>query len=240
MLLPLQAESPTSSRPVVTYALLAANVAVFLFQAVLSPLGEQIFIFKTAAVPFELTHFVDRDTIPIPGTSVLYPDALVPFPLTLFTAMFVHGGFMHLGGNMLYLWIFGNSVESAMGSARYLLFYILAGLCATLVHVMSEPDSAIPMIGASGAIAGVLGAYFILYPRAYIKTFVLLFIFIQIIHVPAVIILGIWFLRQILGIGSDGVAWYAHIGGFLIGMFLVRRFLKSRPRTIYIDPKGEW
>lgn len=240
MLLPLQAESPTSSRPVVTYALLAANVAVFLFQAVLSPLGEQIFIFKTAAVPFELTHFVDRDTIPIPGTSVLYPDALVPFPLTLFTAMFVHGGFMHLGGNMLYLWIFGNSVESAMGSARYLLFYILAGLCATLVHVMSEPDSAIPMIGASGAIAGVLGAYFILYPRAYIKTFVLLFIFIQIIHVPAVIILGIWFLRQILGIGSDGVAWYAHIGGFLIGMFLVRRFLKSRPRTIYIDPRGEW
>ena len=240
MLLPLQAESPTSSRPVVTYALLAANVAVFLFQAVLSPLGEQIFIFKTAAVPFELTHFVDRDTIPIPGTSVLYPDALVPFPLTLFTAMFVHGGFMHLGGNMLYLWIFGNSVESAMGSARYLLFYILAGLCATLVHVMSEPDSAIPMIGASGAIAGVLGAYFILYPRAYIKTFVLLFIFIQIIHVPAVIILGIWFLRQILGIGSDGVAWYAHIGGFLIGMFLVRRFLKSRPRTIYIDPRSEW
>ena len=240
MLLPLQAESPTSSRPVVTYALLAANVAVFLFQAVLSPLGEQIFIFKTAAVPFELTHFVDRDTIPIPGTSVLYPDALVPFPLTLFTAMFVHGGFMHLGGNMLYLWIFGNSVESAMGPGRYLLFYILAGLCATLVHVMSDPDSAIPMIGASGAIAGVLGAYFILYPRAYIKTFVLLFIFIQIIHVPAVIILGIWFLRQILGIGSDGVAWYAHIGGFLIGMFLVRRFLKSRPRTIYIDPRGEW
>ena len=240
MLLPLQAESPTSSRPVVTYALLAANVAVFLFQAVLSPLGEQIFIFKTAAVPFELTHFVDRDTIPIPGTSVLYPDALVPFPLTLFTAMFVHGGFMHLGGNMLYLWIFGNSVESAMGPGRYLLFYILAGLCATLVHVMSEPDSAIPMIGASGAIAGVLGAYFILYPRAYIKTFVLLFIFIQIIHVPAVIILGIWFLRQILGIGSDGVAWYAHIGGFLIGMFLVKRFLKSRPRTIYIDPRGEW
>ena len=240
MLLPLQAESPTFSRPVVTYALLAANVAVFIFQAVLSPLGEQIFIFKTAAVPFELTHFVDRHTIPIPGTSVLYPDALVPFPLTLITAMFVHGGFMHLGGNMLYLWIFGNSVESAMGSVRYLLFYILAGLCATLVHVISEPDSAIPMIGASGAIAGVLGAYFILYPRAYIKTFVLLFIFIQIIHVPAVIILGIWFLRQILGIGSDGVAWYAHIGGFLVGMFLVRRFLKSRPRAIYIDPRGEW
>ncbi len=240
MLLPLQAESPSFSRPVATYALLAANVAVFIFQAVLSPLGEQIFIFKTAAVPFELTHLVDRGTIPIPGTSVLYPDALVPFPLTLFTAMFVHGGFMHLGGNMLYLWIFGNSVESAMGSARYLLFYLLAGLCATLVHVMSEPDSAIPMIGASGAIAGVLGAYFILYPKAYIKTFVLLFIFIQIIHVPAVIILGVWFLRQILGVGSDGVAWYAHIGGFLVGMFLVRRFLKSRPRKIYIDPRGEW
>ena len=240
MLLPLQAESPSFARPVITYALLAANVAVFLFQWVLGPVGEQIFIFKTAAVPYELTRFVDRDTIPIPGTSLLYPDALVPFPLTLFTAMFVHGGFMHLAGNMLYLWIFGNSVESAMGAGRYLLFYLLTGLCATLVHVISEPDSAIPMIGASGAIAGILGAYFILYPRAYIKTFVLLFIFIQIIHVPAIIVLGIWFLRQILGIGSDGVAWYAHIGGFLVGMVLVRRFLQRRPRTIHINPGGEW
>ena len=240
MLLPLQAESPSYGRPVITYGLLAANVAVFLFQFVLGPVGEQIFIFKTAAIPLELTHFVDRNEIPIPGTSLLYPDALVPFPLTLFTAMFVHGGFMHLAGNMLYLWIFGNSVESAMGAGRYLLFYLLTGLCATMVHVVSEPDSAIPMIGASGAIAGILGAYFILYPRAYIKTFVLLFIFIQIIHVPAIIVLGIWFLRQILGIGSDGVAWYAHIGGFLVGMVLVRRFLQRRPRTIHIRPGGEW
>ncbi len=240
MLLPLQAESPSFSRPVVTYALLLANVVVFLFQWLQGPLGEQIFIFKTAAIPFELTHFAARDEIPIPGTSLRYPDALVPFPLTLFTAMFVHGGFMHLAGNMLYLWIFGKSVESAMRSSRFLLFYLLTGLCATLVHVLSEPDSTIPMIGASGAIAGVLGAYFILYPRAYIKTFVLLFIFIQIIHIPAVIILGIWFLRQILGIGSDGVAWYAHIGGFLVGMLLVRRFLTRRPRTISINPGGEW
>ena len=187
-----------------------------------------------------MTHLIGRNTIPIPGTSLLYPDALVPFPLTLLTAMFVHGGFMHLGGNMLYLWIFGNSVESAMGSARYLLFYIMTGLCATLVHVMSEPNSVIPMIGASGAIAGVLGAYFILYPKASIKTFILLFIFIQIIHVPAVIILGFWFLRQILGIGSDGVAWYAHIGGFLVGMFIVRRFLKRGTSMIDIDRKDKW
>ena len=240
MLLPLQAESPTFLRPVATYALIVANVAVFIFQVVLGPLGEQVFIFKTATIPFEMTHLIGRNTIPIPGTSLLYPDALVPFPLTLLTAMFVHGGFMHLGGNMLYLWIFGNSVESAMGSARYLLFYIMTGLCATLVHVMSEPNSVIPMIGASGAIAGVLGAYFILYPKASIKTFILLFIFIQIIHVPAVIILGFWFLRQILGIGSDGVAWYAHIGGFLVGMFIVRRFLKGGTSMIDIDRKDKW
>ena len=198
-------KAPSFSRPVVTYVLLAVNAAVFLFQAVLSPLGEQVFIFKTAAVPFELTHFVDRGTIPIPGTSVLYPDALVPFPLTLFTAMFVHGGSCISAATCF---TFGSSAtawKAPWGSARYLLFYLLAGLCATLVHVMSEPDSAIPMIGASGAIAGVLGAYFILYPRAHIKTFVLLFIFIQIIHVPAVIILGIWFLRQILA--SAATAW---------------------------------
>ena len=105
---------------------------------------------------------------------------------------------------------------------------------------MSEPNSVIPMIGASGAIAGVLGAYFILYPKASIKTFILLFIFIQIIHVPAVIILGFWFLRQILGIGSDGVAWYAHIGGFLVGMFIVRRFLKGGTSMIDIDRKDKW
>ena len=240
MLLPIQDENPTYSKPVITVALLSANVMVFIYQMILGPAGEQLFIFGTAVIPYELTHFVDRTTFAIPSTRYAYPAALLPFPLTLFSAMFTHGGFMHLGGNMLYLWIFGNNVEDAMGHGRFFIFYMITGLGATMVHVLSDPNSTIPMIGASGAIAGILGAYFVLYPKAKIKTFVVLIIFIQIIYVPAVFILGFWFLRQIIGIGSDDIAWYAHIGGFLVGMFLVRRFKRPRSRRIIIDPSGEW
>ena len=238
MLLPIQDENPTYSKPVITVALLSANVMVFIYQMILGPAGEQLFIFGTAVIPYELTHYVDRTTFAIPSTRYAYPAALLPFPLTLFSAMFTHGGFMHLGGNMLYLWIFGNNIEDAMGHGRFFIFYMITGLGATMVHVLSDPNSTIPMIGASGAIAGILGAYFVLYPKAKIKTFVVLIIFIQIIYVPAVFILGFWFLRQIIGIGSDDIAWYAHIGGFLVGMFLVRRF--ERPRRMIIDPRGEW
>jgi membrane associated rhomboid family serine protease len=238
MLLPIQDENPTYSKPVITVALLSANVMVFIYQMILGPAGEQLFIFGTAVIPYELTHYVDRTTFAIPSTRYAYPAALLPFPLTLFSAMFTHGGFMHLGGNMLYLWIFGNNIEDAMGHGRFFIFYMVTGLGATMVHVLSDPNSTIPMIGASGAIAGILGAYFVLYPKAKIKTFVVLIIFIQIIYVPAVFILGFWFLRQIIGIGSDDIAWYAHIGGFLVGMFLVRRF--ERPRRMIIDPRGEW
>jgi len=240
MLLPIQDENPTYSRPVITVALLSANVMVFIYQMILGPAGEQLFIFGTAVIPYELTHFVDRTTFAIPSTQYAYPAALLPFPLTLFSAMFTHGGFMHLGGNMLYLWIFGNNIEDAMGHGRFFIFYMITGLGATMVHVLSDPNSTIPMIGASGAIAGILGAYFVLYPKAKIKAFVVLIIFIQIIYVPAVFILGFWFLRQIIGIGSDDIAWYAHIGGFLVGMFLVRRFKRPRSRRIIIDPSGEW
>lgn len=240
MLLPIQDENPTYSKPVITVALLSANVMVFIYQMILGPAGEQLFIFGTAVIPYELTHYVDRTTFAIPSTRYAYPAALLPFPLTLFSAMFTHGGFMHLGGNMLYLWIFGNNVEDAMGHGRFFIFYMITGLGATMVHVLSDPNSTIPMIGASGAIAGILGAYFVLYPKAKIKTFVVLIIFIQIIYVPAVFILGFWFLRQIIGIGSDDIAWYAHIGGFLVGMFLVRRFKRPRSRRIIIDPSGEW
>ncbi len=240
MLLPIQDENPTYSKPVITVALLSANVMVFVYQMILGPAGEQLFIFGTAVIPYELTHYVDRTTFAIPSTRYAYPAALLPFPLTLFSAMFTHGGFMHLGGNMLYLWIFGNNIEDAMGHGRFFIFYMVTGLGATMVHVLSGPNSTIPMIGASGAIAGILGAYFVLYPKAKIKTFVVLIIFIQIIYVPAVFILGFWFLRQIIGIGSDDIAWYAHIGGFLVGMFLVRRFERPRSRRIIIDPSGEW
>lgn len=235
-MIPLKDDNPSSTRPIVTVSILIANVLVFLYQLLLSGPGEQIFIFKTAAIPFELTHFTDRTEFPIPGTYYAFPEALLPFPLTLFSSMFVHGGFTHIGSNMLYLWIFGNNVEDAMGRVRFVFFYLICGVAATLVHVIADPDSTVPMIGASGAIAGVLGAYFVLYPQARVKTLVILIIFIQIVHIPAVLLLGFWLLMQIMNVGGGGgVAWYAHIGGFLAGMFLIRHFVRERPRRIWIN-----
>lgn len=233
-MIPLSDDNPTSTRPTVTIALLVANALVFLYQLALSAGAEQIFIYQTATIPYELTHFVDR-------TSYGYPAALLPFPLTVFSAMFVHGGFMHAGGNMLYLWIFGNNVEDAMGHGRFLLFYFLTGVGASLVHIFSDPSSTIPMIGASGAIAGILGAYFVLYPQARIKTLIVFIFIIQVIRIPAVLLLGIWFVMQLMNSGDGGgVAWYAHIGGFLIGLFLVRRFERRRLKLYKVDRSGEW
>jgi len=241
MLLPLSDDNPTARAPLVTIALIAMNTAVFLYQVMLSHASENMFVFQTGAIPYELTNLVSRAQIPIPGTSQTYPPALLPFPLTLFSSMFVHGGFVHAGSNMLYLWIFGNNIEDAMGHGRFLVFYLLAGLAASLVHVVSEPASTVPMIGASGAIAGILGAYFVLFPHAKIKTFLFIFIIIQVVQIPAVIMLGFWFLTQIVNSGSGGgVAWYAHIGGFLFGLFLIRRFERSKLRFLNIDREGEW
>lgn len=153
----------------------------------------------------------------------------------LTTAMFLHGGWFHVLSNMLYLWIFGDNVEDRMGHFKYLVFYLLTGYIATIAHVFYTPASNVPLIGASGAIAGVLGAYLILYPHARVLTLVFIFIFIQIIPIPAVIFLGIWFVLQILnGTASlsvqaaQSVAFWAHIGGFVSGMLLVKLF--ARPR----------
>ena len=144
-MLPLSDDNPTTRTPVVTVILIVANAAVFLYQLALSQGAENVFVFQTGAIPYELTNMVPRSEIPIPGTTASYPPALIPFPLTLFSAMFVHGGFMHAGGNMLYLWIFGNNIEDVMGHARFLGFYLLSGLAASVVHVISEPSSVIPM-----------------------------------------------------------------------------------------------
>ena len=160
------------------------------------------------------------------GGTDLPPTIPVPLWLTLLSSMFLHGGFMHLIGNMLYLWIFGDNVEDAMGSGRFLLFYLLCGLAASLAQIAVAPSSAIPMIGASGAIAGVLAAYFMLFPYAKIMTVIPIFFFLRVVSLPAVILLGFWFILQVLnGAGaigsSSGVAWFAHIGGFVAGAVLV-------------------
>ncbi len=193
---------------------------VFLYQFALGPYRNHLLVMKMGIIPYEFTHAVD-----IP------PYTTHPLILNLITAMFMHGGILHLLGNMLYLWIFGNNVEDAMGHVRFILFYVLTGILASATHIILMPNATLPMVGASGAISGVLGAYFILYPRAQVHTLVFLFFFITVIQVPAMVILGFWFVFQLLSVFSkSNVAWFAHIGGFLSGMFLVRFFLRKRFR----------
>ena len=214
MLIPIKDENPTRTFPAITISLILINLLAFIYQLSLG-YGEagQNFISRMGAIPYEITHFRD---IGIPN--------ILPPPLTLFSSIFLHGGITHIGGNMLYLWIFGNNIEDYLGKGRFLLFYIICGITAGLAQVIAIPDSPAPMIGASGAVAGILGAYAIIYPRAKVLTLFFLIIFIRLIYVPAIIILGFWFILQVLSAGGNhaGVAWYAHIGGFVAGIVLVK------------------
>jgi rhomboid family protein len=211
MFIPLRDENPTTRLPVVTVALIAVNVAVFILQVV-APQGLESAVLRFGAVPFNITHFRS-----LAGT------AGVPPLLTLLTSMFMHASLFHLLGNMLYLWIFGNNIEDRLGPVRFVLFYFVCGIAAALTHILAQPGSRIPMIGASGAIAGVLGAYWLLFPHARVKTFIFLIFYIDVVPIPAGIVLGLWFLLQILNVGmGGGVAWFAHVGGFLTGILLIR------------------
>ena len=219
LVLPLYDDNPRSRLPVVTYGLIIACTLVFLWQQRLGPLAGRDIAFVYGMVPAALfgTH---------PAAPALQP---VPPWATLLTSMFLHGSWLHLLGNMLYLWLFGRGVESALGAPRYLVFYLLSGIVAALAQALTDPAAEVPMIGASGAIAGTLGAYLVLYPRGNIVVFVWLFVFVRLIAVPAVIVLGFWFLMQLLSAlsavpGEPGVAFWAHIGGFLFGMALVTVF----------------
>lgn len=213
-MIPLKDDIPSYTFPYVTIAIIAVNLFVFTYQLALGTRGVESFIYRTAVIPYEITNLVD-----------IRPRSVVPPPLTLFTAMFVHGGLLHLAGNMLFLWIFGDNVEDVLGHFKFVLFYLGSGLVASMAHISMEPSSLTPMIGASGAIAGVLGAYFLLFPRAQVLTLVFLIFFINIVRLPAVIFLGLWFLFQILSSGSGGgIAWYAHIGGFVAGAAVIMIF----------------
>ena len=227
-MLPLRDENPTKTYPAVTVTLIGVNVLVFLYELAL---GHRVNDFLSAfgAVPYEITHRVD-----LPPTSGL------PVQLNLFTSMFLHAGWIHLLGNMLYLWIFGNNVEDSMGHWRFLIFYILCGLVAGLGQVFINPQSKIPSVGASGAIAGVLGGYILLYPFARVLTLVPLGFFIRIIPLPAILVLGMWIVLQFFqGLASlsvretGGVAWFAHIGGFIAGLGLIKIFSHKRQRGWY-------
>jgi len=224
MFIPLKDENPTYRVPYITGLLISLNILVFIYQ-VFSSQGLQLSVLTMGVIPYEITHFTSVSGIP----------RLSP-PLTLLTSMFMHGGIFHLLSNMLYLWIFGNNVEDYLGHGRFAFFYLACGIGAAMAHIVFHPGSTVPMVGASGAIAGILGAYFLLYPRARVLTL----IFIWLIPVPAAVILGVWFVSQLLNVGlQGGVAWFAHIGGFLIGMIWIRALIRSR-KTVTNSRVTEW
>ncbi|MEA2254179.1 MAG: hypothetical protein QOG35_224 [Solirubrobacteraceae bacterium] len=209
---------------------------------------KQADLFHYGAIPYEITHPGQHCDLVAGGRAVAcgtHEPSSIPTLLTIFTSMFSHAGLLHLGGNMLFLWIFGNNVEDAMGPVRYLVFYLLGGLAALALQIAVSPDSTVPTLGASGAIAAVLGGYIVLYPRARVLTLIFLFVFFTFIEIPAFFFLFIWFAQQaVFGAidltaptgGQGGVAYFAHVGGFVFGLLAVKLFAVRRSAA-YGQPK---
>ncbi len=226
-MIPLKDNVPTRYFPIVTVSLIAVNLLVSLYQMLLDSREAVQFVYLYGLIPREIT----RGEMLVPH----------PFPLyaSVFTSMFVHGGLFHVGGNMLYLWIFGNNVEDSMGRRRFVIFYLLCGLAAAFAQIAVNPLSKVPMVGASGAVSGVLGAYLLLYPHARVVTLIFFGWFARVVEIPALFVLGFWIVVQLLnglltagvmaaGVeGGGGVAWFAHIGGFAAGLLLIP-FMKRR------------
>ncbi len=225
-MIPLRDTVRTRTFPLVTLALVLANVAVFVHEAALGPRLDRA-VHLWGLIPARLVYWTEL------GGAPLDPARFVP----LVTSMFWHGGFLHLAGNLLFLWIFGDAVEDRLGHRRYLLFYLVGGAAAGLAQVFLLPESTLPTVGASGAIAAVLGAYLVSFPRARVLAFVPIFILPWIVEIPAVVYLAVWFAMQLLsglmdtGAGG-GVAWWAHVGGFLAGIALVKLMEPARPRRV--------
>jgi len=242
MLLPIGDENTgRRTAPIVNYTIIGLNIFVFIIELVQ---GDS-FILRYSAVPYMITHggavppprVIDHQVIrDLPGPSPIY--------ITLFTSMFMHAGWLHIGSNMLYLWIFGDNVEDAFGHLKYVIFYLLCGLAAAFAQIAVSPDSPIPSLGASGAIAGVLGAYLVMFPRNRVRTVVFLGIFFTITMLPALIVIGVWIVMQLLyqfesisataAQSTGGVAYMAHIGGFFAGLILTFFF---RPKQ---EPREPW
>jgi membrane associated rhomboid family serine protease len=219
-LIPYKDDNPTRTFPFVTIGIIAVNILMFLLQV---GSGLQNSVFKYGAIPHNILTFKTKQPIS-------------PM-LTIFSAMFMHGGLFHLAGNMLYLWIFGNNIEDRMGHLRFIFFYFFCGIVSAYAYAITEPHSIIPMIGASGAISGILGAYLLLFPRATVHSIVFLGFFITTVRIPALIVIGFWAIIQFVsglistGISErGGVAWFAHIGGFLIGLITIKLWLPRRTK----------
>jgi rhomboid family protein len=253
---PIKDNIPTDRFPVVTVVLIAINVVVYLLAI---RHGGAFFggpdsqeVVKYGAIPYTLTHsgahcaefaqqtltgpepigtFCNGQTLPDGSIAHVTSAGTIPTWATVFTSMFMHASFLHIAGNMLFLWIFGNNVEDSMGPVKYIAFYLLGGIAALALQVAIDPSSTAPTIGASGAIAAVLGGYILLYPRARVLTFVIIILFVTVIELPALVMLGIWFAEQALFAAADltnptgsggGVAYFAHIGGFAFGAATIK------------------
>ncbi len=221
-MIPFKVDNPTNNVPFVTIGLIIANIIVFVWE-ILTPMeGEQIALLYGA----------------IPHNLVTFRSAQMVSPLvSVFTSMFLHGGFFHIAGNMLFLWIFGDNIEDALGHFRFLVFYLFSGVVAAYGNALTDPQSTLPMIGASGAISGVLGAYILLFPRARVHTLIFFGFFWQIVRIPAVLVIGFWFLIQVVsGLSSagalqhGGIAWFAHVGGFLAGLLTIKFWVPQKKR----------
>lgn len=224
-MIPLRDENPSGTPPIVTIAFIVLCVLVFLWQLSFGAEGGQRIVYALGVVPAVLL-----------GQGQLPPDLSLVSPwMTIFTSMFMHGGWMHLIGNMLYLWIFGDNVEDAMGHGRFVAFYLLCGAAAVFAQALPEPSSTVPMVGASGAISGVLGAYLLLYPHARVLVVIPFGFYLHPMRIPAGLVLVLWFGLQLLSNlmaqpGQGGVAFRAHIGGFIAGMILIPVFKQRRAR----------
>jgi membrane associated rhomboid family serine protease len=247
---PLKDNIPTDRTPFVTIALIAINVFVyFVLQkgGILSGPSDSGVV-HYGAIPYEITHPGQQCDISPDGRFIQCGQGLggPSTIVTVITAMFMHGSILHLGGNMLFLWIFGNNVEDAMGHVRFAIFYLLGGIAALALQTAIQPNAAIPTVGASGAIAAVLGGYILLYPRARVVTVIFIVFFFTILELPAIAVLGLWFLQQVAfgyfdlanpaGGGGGGVAYFAHIGGFAFGLLTIKLFA-NRQKDYTVPPK---
>ncbi len=219
-MIPYKDDNPTRTFPFITISIIVANVLVFLYE-VMAPAGMEKLTYSYGTIPYYILSFEKVQPInPV---------------LSIFSGMFMHGGVFHIAGNMLYLWIFGNNIEDKLGHLRFIFFYILCGIVAAYANAIAAPHSLIPMIGASGAISGILGAYLLLFPRATVHTLVFLGFFVTVVRIPALIVIGFWAVLQLVNgllstgfAAKGGVAWFAHIGGFLVGILTIKLWLPRR------------
>ena len=225
-MIPIKDLNPSRSTPVVTILIIVFCILVFTYEILLPPDYREIFIRMFAVIPYEV----------MSGTDIPPPDPLTPYG-NLVSYQYLHGGLLHIFGNMLFLWVFGDNVEDRLGRVKYFLFYTFCGIVAALIQSVVSPNSTIPLIGASGAISGVLGAYVVLFPRAQIVTLIFIFFFVDVIVLPALLWIGIWFLIQFISalisinhLSMGGVAWFAHIGGFLTGIVLTKLFVSKKAK----------